>query len=137
MRALECPIRQDVQTIRLCKGLQGPEPSSVYGADLRSAVLSSANLPFAILTRANLREANLSGANLTGADLTGADLTGANLSGTQFCRTTMPDSSINTTPDGCNVDADPRWSPAPDNDHWVNLRNVAGGGAGWGALNMR
>jgi len=78
--------------------------------------LSESNLRNANLQNANLRGANLTGADLNGANLTGADLNGANLNGadlsnakflnadilwikhnnrTVFCRTTMPDGSLN------------------------------------------
>ncbi|MHC8497445.1 MAG: pentapeptide repeat-containing protein [Actinomycetes bacterium] len=46
------------------------------------------------MTNAILTDANLTGANLTNANLYYADLTG-----TVFCRTTMPDGSINNS--GC------------------------------------
>jgi len=69
-------------------------------AALREADLREANLSGANLRLADLREADLSGANLTGADLAranlkGANLTGADLRGAKFCRTAMPDGSIN------------------------------------------
>ena len=64
-------------------------------ANLTEANLYSANLTEANLTGANLTEANLYSANLYKANLTGANLTGANLKGTTFCKTTMPDRSIN------------------------------------------
>jgi uncharacterized protein YjbI with pentapeptide repeats len=69
-------------------------------AALREANLSGADLSGADLRLADLRLADLSGANLTGADLAranlkGANLTGADLRGAKFCRTAMPDGSIN------------------------------------------
>jgi hypothetical protein len=62
------------------------------------------------ISRANLRGANLSGANLSRANLSGSCLVDANLSGATvtnttnlynaiFCRTTMPDGSLNNS--GC------------------------------------
>ena len=85
-----------------------------------SCELSKATLEGADLTKANLKWVNLSGADLTeaslqGADLTNvylgqarlnqADLTGAKLEGVVgiskaiFCKTTMPDGTINDS--GC------------------------------------
>jgi hypothetical protein len=74
--------------------------ANLTGADLSGADLSGANLNFANLSGADLPGTDLSGAdlrraNLFKADLRAADLTGADLSGTHFCRTTMPDGSIN------------------------------------------
>jgi hypothetical protein len=65
-------------------------------------------------SRANLRGANLTGANLTKANLSGACLVDANLRGATitnttnlynaiFCRTTMPDGSVNNS--GCGSGA--------------------------------
>ena len=69
------------------------------GADLTGADLSGANLYAANLANANLTGANLSSANLNAylgyANLTGANLSGADTAGAFFCRTTMPDGSIN------------------------------------------
>ena len=45
--------------------------------------------------KCDLRGAILREANLTGANLYKADLMSANLRGARFCRTTMPDGSIN------------------------------------------
>jgi len=71
-------------------------------ADIEEAIfdganLTNANLGNAILVNASLRDADLTGTDLTGADLRGADLEGAILDGTIFCRTTMPDESMNDT----------------------------------------
>lgn len=63
------------------------------------------------ISRANLRAANLSGANLTAANLSGACLVDANLTdaiianntnlyGAIFCRTIVPDGSVNNS--GCS-----------------------------------
>ena len=75
-------------------------------ADFERANLFEANLGGVNLRHTNLREANLrkvilhladlEGANLWYADLTGASyLSTANLRGTKFCKTKMPDGSIN------------------------------------------
>jgi hypothetical protein len=95
--------------------------TSCQGADLRGAHLHGADLRGADLRGADLRGAHLHGADLHGADLRGADLRGAVLSyadltradlrdvndwpdadlrGVLFCRTTMPDVSMNNL--GCN-----------------------------------
>ncbi len=68
--------------------------------DLSNTFLSGANLYKASLTgadlrEADLREADLNEADLRGANLHGADLRGANLRGATFCKTTMPDGTIN------------------------------------------
>lgn len=68
--------------------------------DLSNTFLSGANLYKASLTgadlrEADLREADLNEADLRGANLYGADLRGANLRGATFCKTTMPDGTIN------------------------------------------
>ncbi len=75
--------------------LRGADLSGAHldDADLSFADLSFANLTGADLTRARLNRANLTEANLFKANLRGVDLTG--LSGPQFCRTTMPNGSIN------------------------------------------
>ena len=76
------------------------------GAILKEADFERANLGGVNLRHTNLREANLrkvilhladlEGANLWYADLTGASyLSTANLRGTKFCKTKMPDGSIN------------------------------------------
>ena len=72
--------------------------------NLTGANFADANLAFASLTGANLTDANLSDAdlffaNLTDANLTGANLTGTDLTATVFCRTTMPDGTVNNL--GC------------------------------------
>jgi len=64
-------------------------------ADLREANLNGADLRLADLREADLSEANLVGANLARANLKGANLTGADPRGAKFCRTAMPDGSIN------------------------------------------
>jgi uncharacterized protein YjbI with pentapeptide repeats len=68
-------------------------------ANLTRADLTRADLSAADLSRASLPFANLPGANLSDANLSGANLSRANLSGAKFCRTTMPDRSINNS--GC------------------------------------
>jgi uncharacterized protein YjbI with pentapeptide repeats len=67
--------------------------------DLSGADLTNANLKRANLYQATLFEADLSGADLTGVDLSFADMDDAVTDGTIFCRTTMPDTSINDS--GC------------------------------------
>jgi uncharacterized protein YjbI with pentapeptide repeats len=78
----------------------GLREANLTGADLSGANLTDANLRFAnlvgaVLTRANLSRANLGGVDLGRANLSGANLSGANLTDALFCRTTMPDGSIN------------------------------------------
>jgi len=84
--------------------------ASLVRANLSGAYLVRANLSGAYLTEANLIKAGLSEADLSGADLSGANLEAANLSGAslervKFCRTTMPDGTLN------NRDCPPE--PAP------------------------
>ncbi len=74
--------------------------SNLQGANLNEADLSGANFSYAILNGANLSNAKLFRAKLREADLYAANLSGANLNmadlrGARFCRTTMPDGSIN------------------------------------------
>ena len=73
--------------------------SSLRNASCRGCNLSGANLRQADASGANLSDANLSNACLVDANLTGANLTGANTSGALFCRTPMPNGSINNS--GC------------------------------------
>ena len=73
--------------------------ANLTGANLYGADLTGANLTKAILELAILEVADLTKAILTGANLTGASLHYANLTGTIFCRTRMPDESINDS--GC------------------------------------
>jgi hypothetical protein len=70
----------------------GLDNADLSYADLRGADLRGAKLRFGT----DLSYANLSYADLRYADLSGADLTGADL-GAIFCRTTMPDDSINNS----------------------------------------
>jgi uncharacterized protein YjbI with pentapeptide repeats len=92
---------------------------NLSGVDLRGANLNEANLDEANLKSADFRGADLRGANLvgsdlsgvdfSGADLSGADLSGANLKesdlssanlkGTKFCKTTLPDLTVDN--DNC------------------------------------
>jgi len=79
--------------------------ANLLGADLREANLtganlSGANLSGAYLRKADLRKADLTETSLVGADLREANLTGANLSNSKlaaarFCKTVMPDGSLN------------------------------------------
>jgi hypothetical protein len=83
-------------------------------ANLRRADFTGANLHMANFTNAYLREANLTGADLgdallvnanmkgavlSGANLKGAKMEGAKLDDAKFCKTVMPDGSINDS--GC------------------------------------
>ncbi len=70
--------------------------SMLRGLNARGAVLSSANLSFADATAADFRGAALSNACLVGATLRDAAIDGSTvLNGAIFCRTVMPDGSIN------------------------------------------
>jgi uncharacterized protein YjbI with pentapeptide repeats len=75
------------------------------GADLRKANLTDAellrtDLEGALLMEANLTDSDLTGANLADADLRGAILKNAKLKKARFCRTIMPDGSLNSG--GCS-----------------------------------
>ena len=50
-------------------------------------------------TEGSETSANFSGADLTGTNLTGVNLTGLVLEGVIFCKTTMPDGTVNN--EGC------------------------------------
>ena len=76
--------------------LQG---QNLAGQNFSRSNLSGASLAGATLTSANFNQANLQNACLVDADLTGATLTNANLRGAIFCRTRMPNGSINNS--GC------------------------------------
>jgi uncharacterized protein YjbI with pentapeptide repeats len=67
-----------------------------FEGDFRGANLSNSNFTGAQLAKANFRGANLSGACLVGASLADAKLGGSvNLHNAVYCRTLMPDGSIN------------------------------------------
>jgi Pentapeptide repeats (8 copies) len=68
--------------------------------NLSSSFFRGSSFAGSNLTQAKLSGANLSKTCLVDADLTGADLTGANTLGAIFCRTTMPDGSVNNS--GCD-----------------------------------
>ncbi len=91
----------DIRVIMAVLRERGPEHETGRQAfDLSNTFLSGANLYKASLTgadlrEADLREADLNEADLRGANLYGADLRGANLRGATFCKTTMPDGTIN------------------------------------------
>lgn len=90
-------------------------------ADLRGADLSKANLSKTHLDRANLHWANLSDTLLDGTDLYQANLSEANLDGADlanirnldnatFCKTIMPDGTVN------NRDCPPEPTPPKPNE---------------------
>ena len=85
------------QTYLTAVDLSGADLSGadLTGAYMIRANLIEANLRGAILNTATFAGAHLSGADLSGADLTGAYLSAANLRGAKFCKTKMPDGSIN------------------------------------------
>jgi hypothetical protein len=71
--------------------------------DVRGSNLSNANFYNADLTGADFRGANLSGGCFINANLTGAKLgSSVNLKDAVFCRTTMPDGTIDNS--GCDGD---------------------------------
>ena len=70
----------------------------ISGKDLKNKDLSRATLNGADLTGANLSHTNLSGATFTVANLTNSSLDlVTNMSGVIFCKTTMPDGTINNS----------------------------------------
>jgi hypothetical protein len=73
--------------------------SALKGRSCQSCNLSGVNLRRADASGAKLRGANLGGACLVDATLAGADVSGANTTGAIFCRTTMPNGTINNS--GC------------------------------------
>ena len=68
-------------------------------ANLRRADLSGANLHLANFSNAYLRETNFTGADLSEAVLLKANMKDAVLTGTKFCKTIMPDGTVNNS--GC------------------------------------
>jgi hypothetical protein len=76
------------------------EGQNLAGKNFRGANLGNANFSGATLTNANFSSANLDRACFVDANLTGARLGGANTGTAIFCRTTMPDGSVNNS--GCN-----------------------------------
>jgi hypothetical protein len=68
-------------------------------ANCTACSLKGANLSRADLTWAKLEAASLDGACLIDADLREADIEGASFDGAIFCRTLMPDGSVNDS--GC------------------------------------
>ena len=74
--------------------------NALENANCKGCNLTSANLRKADASGAKLTNANLSKVCLVDADLTGANFTGANTSGAIFCRTRMPNGSINNS--GCS-----------------------------------
>jgi Pentapeptide repeats (8 copies) len=90
-------------------------------ADLSGAYLCGAKLNGAHFNRTDLREANLlwanlSEANLSEANLFRANLRGADLENAKFCKTTMPDGTVNNR--DCPPEPTPpspsETPPAPD-----------------------
>ncbi|MEW6038216.1 MAG: S8 family serine peptidase [Pseudomonadota bacterium] len=86
--------------------------ADLSGAKLGDAKASKAKLSQAVLNEASMHHIDLSGAeltdaslinasllqaNLTDANLLGANLTGARLTGVIFCRTRMPDGTVNNS----------------------------------------
>jgi hypothetical protein len=70
--------------------------TALFEGDFRGANLSHSNFTGAQLAKADFRGANLSGACLVGANLHAAKLgSSVNLDKAIFCRTLMPDGSIN------------------------------------------
>ena len=65
------------------------------GCDLKDINMKGLYLWKADLRRANLMKADLRAVDLTEANLTNAMILGANTVGAKFCKTTMPDGSIN------------------------------------------
>lgn len=75
------------------------EDSSTLKVGCVNCNLSKANLTEAIVVDADLSGADLTDACLVDADFNGANLAGATTSGAVFCRTTLPDGSIDNS--GC------------------------------------
>jgi Pentapeptide repeats (8 copies) len=73
---------------------------SFWYTKLKNAHLEEADLRHANLSKANLEGAHLDGANLESANLDGANLDKVSMRGTKFCKTTMPDGTINS--DNCD-----------------------------------
>jgi hypothetical protein len=95
-RAGECLVSKG-SNVSQCDlaGYTAPDP-----LDCTRCNLSRANLRGADLTGVNFTRANLSGACLVDADFTGATFANStNLYNAIFCRTTMPDGSVNNS--GC------------------------------------
>jgi uncharacterized protein YjbI with pentapeptide repeats len=91
------------------------------GADLDEANLDGARLDGANLARADLSLAWLAGADLSGANLFRANLFRANLAGVdlsraRFCRTVMPDGTVNDR--NCPPEPEPTQPapPSPDEE---------------------
>ena len=91
--------------------------------DVRGANLSNSTFRGADLAGADFRGANVSGSCFVGANLRDAKLgTSVNLGGTVFCRTTMPDGSINDRDCGKTTDCCPHLlQDCPDAyfDCWI------------------
>ena len=59
--------------------------------------LSYAQFGYAYMSNSNLSNANLTGAYMFGANLSGANMTGATLTNIQYCKTIMPNGTINNS----------------------------------------
>jgi hypothetical protein len=100
--------------------------NALAGQNLRGSNLSKANLQDADASGAKLNSANLGGACLVDANLTGATTGSANFTGAIFCRTKMPNGTINNS--GCNKGT--RCCPT-----CINFGEVCGPGIGGSCCN--
>ena len=73
--------------------------ANLHMANFTNAYLREANLTGADLSDSVLNSANMKGAVLSGANLKGAKMDGAKLDDAKFCKTVMPDGSVNDS--GC------------------------------------
>jgi hypothetical protein len=69
--------------------------ANLHMANFTNAYLREANLTGADLSDSVLNSANMKGAVLSGANLKGAKMDGAKLDDAKFCKTVMPDGSVN------------------------------------------
>jgi uncharacterized protein YjbI with pentapeptide repeats len=101
--------------------------NTLAGQNLSGSNLSKANLQDADASGAKLNSANLGGACLVDANLTGATTGSANFTGAIFCRTRMPNGTINNS--GCNKGTRCCPTCVPVNDDGCNLGGSCCGGA--------
>jgi uncharacterized protein YjbI with pentapeptide repeats len=101
-----CPDENLQKAVLNNKFLRGVDlrKADLSGADLQGAQLLKAKLNNAILKDASLQgsylqEADLRGAHLEGANLKGAEIEGAVFENAVYCKTIMPDGSVNN--EGC------------------------------------